>query len=138
VAQATKLISSKILNISVVCHMNEHGLTSKWRKAKIRFLTRQTHNRLDYGISAHACDIIHPGEEREVYFEWGDKGIEGCKPGTRFAHIGLHDLIIMSDEDFEIIELHAPEEFHPTEIMLKKIQAQSEQMVENIINVAAQ
>jgi len=107
----------------------------KWRKAKIRFLTEQHHNLIDYGNSTRGCDTIHPGDVREVYFEWWDRGVEGCKPGTRIVYVEWHDMIPMRDEDFEMIELGTPEEFHPVELLLKEINHLSEKLVENIQNV---
>lgn len=87
-----------------------------WRKAKIKFLTEQHHNRIDYGNSTRGCDTIHPGEIRDVVFECWDNGFEHCAKRPRLAHIEMHDVVLMTDEDFEIIELGEPQEQHPQEI----------------------
>lgn len=52
--------------------------TPKWRKAKIKFLTEQHHNLIDYGNSTRGCDTIHPGDIRDVVFEFWDDDFEHC------------------------------------------------------------
>jgi len=90
--------------------------TPKWRKAKIKFLTEQHHNLRDYGNSSRGFDTINPGEIRDVVFENWDDGFVSHNKNLKVAHIELHDLVMMTDEDFEIIELGEPQEYHPQEI----------------------
>lgn len=94
--------------------------TPKWRKAKIKFLTEQHHNLRDYGNSTRGCDTIHPGEIRNVVFEYWDDGVRHNK-NLKIAHIELNDLIMMTEQEFEIIELSEPQAFHPQESAQRKI-----------------
>lgn len=93
----------------------------KWRQAKIKFLTEQHHNLIDYGNSTRGCDTIHPGEIRNVVFEDWDDGVRHNK-NIKIAHIELHDLVMMTDKDFEIIELGEPQHHHPQESAKRKLE----------------
>jgi hypothetical protein len=90
--------------------------TPKWRRAKIKFLTKQHHNLRDYGNSTRGCDTICPGEVRNVVFESWDDGFVSHNKNLKVAHIELHDLVLMTDQDFEIIELGEPQNQHPQEV----------------------
>lgn len=107
----------------------------RWRKATIRFLVEQKHNtRVDDDDNEIGCDVIHVGEIREIYFYCWEPLVEGQK---QIIHVTLGDLIDIDDNEFEIITMGEPEEMHPMD-RVNDILVQSEKLVENIVNVAAE